>query len=150
MLCRGIGRGHQEEAVKKSIEKPNRLTRSRKAKKVRKEIKEIRIRFSLRLSASARECSIFSHLQTDFCAGLPKISGCCRTSAARRQNLSRNSARRCHGEPAQPRSAVVDSGGNHQANLPGWPRPPYAARGCTCRTQLIRKPRRPVLPRRDH
>src|SRR5579859_5686286 len=68
MLCRGIGRGHQEEAVKKSFEKPNRLTRRRKAKKVRKEIKEIRVRFSLRLSASARECLIFSHLQTNFCA----------------------------------------------------------------------------------
>lgn len=71
MLCRGIGYREQKESVKKSIEKPNRITRRRKAIEVRKEIKEIRIRFSLRSSASARECLIFSHFQTDTCAATP-------------------------------------------------------------------------------
>lgn len=43
------------EAVKKSIEKPNRLTQRRKATMVRKDIKEVRVRFSLRLSPALRE-----------------------------------------------------------------------------------------------
>jgi len=50
------------EAVKKSIEKPNKLTQRLRAAKVRKDIKEVRVRFSLRL---CERMLIFSHFRRD-------------------------------------------------------------------------------------